>query len=452
MKKIYAILCAAVIALSASAAPVQDMAKAEKKAPAKAIVGLKNLALVDLKAAPARVSKAVADNEITFTITADSITTTGAKIAVTPSESTTYYWELFPKAMADTMTDAAVADYFMEIFDSYGNYYGVETSVILPYLLLSDADSYVFETLTPSTAYTVVALQLDENGELVAGGASARYDFSTLDVVLTGDTTYVTINNLKWADYTAEQGWWQIYGVNADSTYSVSFSNYSTVSVAAGTYDYADMDPDYTYLKTVDGEVAFVSGEIVVSENGDGTYHLVATLLATDGTVYVLTLDSKLPTVSENVITLTYDAATRSVNITTTNSDPYFFYLETQADYAKYESDYTQESLLEEIDAWVYTLAQYGYVSYYTFSGNTTISMVDFMGSYAATDDYIAFAAPIEDGDLNGAASYVLFHFDYPEAIENTNAAVKAVKTLRNGQLIIEKGNKTFNVLGAEVK
>ena len=36
------------------------------------------------------------------------------------------------------------------------------------------------------------------------------------------------------------------------------------------------------------------------------------------------------------------------------------------------------------------------------------------------------------------------------EAISNTNAAVKAVKVLRNGQLFIIRGEKEYNVLGTE--
>lgn len=37
------------------------------------------------------------------------------------------------------------------------------------------------------------------------------------------------------------------------------------------------------------------------------------------------------------------------------------------------------------------------------------------------------------------------------EAIENTNAAVKAVKVIRNGQVVILRGEKVYNVLGAEL-
>ena len=37
------------------------------------------------------------------------------------------------------------------------------------------------------------------------------------------------------------------------------------------------------------------------------------------------------------------------------------------------------------------------------------------------------------------------------EAIENTNANVKAVKAIRNGQVVILRGEKAFNILGSEL-
>ena len=41
--------------------------------------------------------------------------------------------------------------------------------------------------------------------------------------------------------------------------------------------------------------------------------------------------------------------------------------------------------------------------------------------------------------------------FPTTEAVENTNAADKAVKVIRNGQVVILRGEKAFNVLGAEL-
>ena len=38
------------------------------------------------------------------------------------------------------------------------------------------------------------------------------------------------------------------------------------------------------------------------------------------------------------------------------------------------------------------------------------------------------------------------------QGIENTTDGVKAVKVIRDGQVLILKGDKTFNVLGTEIK
>lgn len=272
-------------------------------------------------------------------------------------------------------------------------------------------------------------------------------------VVVTGDTIEVAINGLKWIDKVADAGWWQIYGYSADSTYYVSFSNGNSVTVAAGTYDFADMDPDYTKFYIGNDEVKFDSGEIILSENLDGTYHLVATMLARDGKIYVLTLDSKLPTISENVITLSYNENTRSVEIATTNADNYFIYIESQEDYLGYQADYSQTAVNAETDDWISTVAYYGVLSEYTYSGNQSIDVIEFLGAYVATDDYVALAAPVDGSDRNGDAKHLLFHLNYPEDIENTDApALKASKRLIDGQLIIEKNGVKYNAQGAAIK
>ena len=70
------------------------------------------------------------------------------------------------------------------------------------------------------------------------------------------------------------------------------------------------------------------------------------------------------------------------------------------------------------------------------------------------------------DGDLNpdeitptythtvtGDITITAIFFEIvPAALDNTDAKVNAVKRVRDGQMLIEKNGKTFNVLGAEVK
>lgn len=57
----------------------------------------------------------------------------------------------------------------------------------------------------------------------------------------------------------------------------------------------------------------------------------------------------------------------------------------------------------------------------------------------------ITFIMPAEDVT-------VVTDFDLPTALDNTEATVKAVKVIRNGQLLIEKNGTLYNAQGAEIK
>ena len=80
--------------------------------------------------------------------------------------------------------------------------------------------------------------------------------------------------------------------------------------------------------------------------------------------------------------------------------------------------------------------------------------MSDFFGEDLAAGEYVALAAPIYNNSIrNGDASYLLFEVVLPEGVENVEAkAVKAVKFLRNGQLIIRKNGAEYNAFGTLVK
>ena len=75
--------------------------------------------------------------------------------------------------------------------------------------------------------------------------------------------------------------------------------------------------------------------------------------------------------------------------------------------------------------------------------------------------DYIAvpagkvnIAGAFEDGTPQYIRIYkITFGVgEIPTAIENTNAAVKATKVIREGQIMIQKGDKLYNALGAEIR
>ena len=97
------------------------------------------------------------------------------------------------------------------------------------------------------------------------------------------------------------------------------------------------------------------------------------------------------------------------------------------------EWTYVDLSVLGEVDAIKFAL---------TSSDNGDFGMNT--PAYFALDN---FGAVIPEGYV----APEMAEFGLDEAIDNTNAAEKSVKVIRNGQVVIVRGNKTFNVLGAEL-
>ena len=282
----------------------------------------------------------------------------------------------------------------------------------------------------------------------------AMIDIDLLDapVIPTGDTISIAIDDLNMNDKQATAGWWQILGYSADSAVFVTLSNLTdtTRATAIGTYTNEVMDYDYSYLRADGKTIHFHEGNVEVSLNENGSYHVTALLMGRDGNVYDLTLNS-FP-LSDNKIQMVY--ANDTLVFLPSNDDPYFFAIETKAEYDSYESDFKQASLNEEVDSWIEFLAGKSAVSDYVLQGNVYLLMSTFFGEDLEAGEYVALAAPIYNNSVrNGDASYLLFEVVLPEGVENVEAkAVKAVKFLRNGQLIIRKNGAEYNAFGTLVK
>lgn len=101
----------------------------------------------------------------------------------------------------------------------------------------------------------------------------------------------------------------------------------------------------------------------------------------------------------------------------------------------------------EYVVAWTYVdLSELGEIDALTF----TMEGSD-VGNYGLnTPSYFAmdnFGAAKPEGYVVPARAQIPME----QAIENTNAAVKTVKVIRNGQVVILRGEKVFNILGAEL-
>lgn len=154
---------------------------------------------------------------------------------------------------------------------------------------------------------------------------------------------------------------------------------------------------------------------------------------------------------SENVLTLDY--VDGYVLVTTTNDDPYFFVFESETSYLSYQEDYSQQSINNEIDLWISTMVYYNRIENMIYTGDQVIDINDFSTTLftenLSTGDYIVLVAGYNEY-RNTDATYLTFYYDAETAVDNINTDVKVFKTIVNGNMIINKNGKQYDILGNE--
>ena len=106
--------------------------------------------------------------------------------------------------------------------------------------------------------------------------------------------------------------------------------------------------------------------------------------------------------------------------------------------------------------------AQTVYTGYFEFMGGTTPSYAATLDAEGYLDEVWYLAAGTVTVAADGTITVNAINYNYQtisitlqagsQGIEETNANAKAVKAIRNGQLVIEKNGRRFNALGAEMK
>ena len=296
----------------------------------------------------------------------------------------------------------------------------------------------------------------------VPGNYVFTYTYETQGVVVTypepiivPDTIDVTMSSLTapgsliWDDEVATEGWWQIMGGN--DTCAFSLSNGNQITTAAGTYTVDDLDAKYSYLTIVKAndtiEVAFVDGSITVAVDEVGVVTVVGALLGNDGNVYKFNLTYVEPKAETTV----------NVNIAEGKmNDVYAGY----GLYGVYGTD-TTANVFVQLAIW----AEDG------FQGNFTEKDLDF--KYVGSGIVEGLTAPriytaaitVTPGNLEGEYSItadllcynntlykVTMTISAAQGIDAVEAATKAIKSLQNGILTIEKAGKTYNVNGTLIR
>lgn len=283
----------------------------------------------------------------------------------------------------------------------------------------------------------------------VAGDYVFTYTYETqvLEVVypeapVVPDTITIDIESeVVYTDMVAAQGWWQFMAENDE--YEISLSNVSTTQ-AAGVYTVADLDADYTYvfIKADSTEVHFVDGSLTLTEGEDGSRTIEGVMTGDDGNIYNIKLVFAIPTPQT------------TVNVEIPNwgiydgSEYYGF-----ASYV-FAGEAADGTYVQIVIPGTNPVGQFTYDDVYArgtgievagtyqkiYSMNITINVSD-AGRAIITADILC---------LNNTLYHVTTIVG--EGVDNIDATVKAIKRIVNGQVVIEKAGKTYNMNGAVIR
>lgn len=248
----------------------------------------------------------------------------------------------------------------------------------------------------------------------------------------------------QWLDATASDGWWQLVGTNAE--YNLSLSNSNTVTTPAGSYDASVMDPAWTWIKTETDSINLCAGgSITVTVDETGKVTIAGTLTGSDGNEYVLNLTYEDPTAKSEVSVEIADAelydgyASYGLYAVYGTSDDNT-YVQLAIWLEGFNGAFTSDDLDNQ---YVGCMLEDAAGEHAIFSAEGTATAYD-NGAYEVNADVLCY-------------NNTLYHVhmvvgDIPEGIEEILATGKAVKAVRDGQVVVLKGDKAFNMNGARVR
>lgn len=328
MKKFFSLLCAMMLVLSASAAPVKMTSKANKAQLPAIEKSINHNRMVSVKAATTNIKKAPA------AVNNGQILADYSQAYFISSEltETVDFWEF------DFYNGNDFSAYIMvEANDDthlVGTYNSIEEGEVIVAAgdtieILSGSLDITFDI--PSSTYTFVLTANCADGETYTMNQDfvLYTDFYALDYMLVmyleagygwllgisdlsdciieledapkmpvvvTDTVSVTFEPYfneegegGWTDMVEAQGWWQYQGETADQTLYVTISPAYT-EIIAGTYTIEDMDLDYTYIydEVADAGYDFESLNVVITEN-NGVLTITASGVCENGVYYIMT-------------------------------------------------------------------------------------------------------------------------------------------------------------------
>lgn len=411
-------------------------------------------------------------------IVVDNIQSTTAHFTLTPGNMDEfYYFAVLDKESFDAMTEEEVQAYCKsDIEYQIGIYaeFGLPASYA-DFCFTGRPISGTYTELNPNTAYVVVAYYMEgETGEPMSALNTAEFTTAEdIEQPIT-ETQEVHIVTPEWINYVEEEGWWQIRGNSEDEAYYVTLSNLYTDEVP-GTYTMDDMDMDFSfiYLVNQDQQVEFKTLDVTVTIE-DNILTVKAEADAMNGVHYSITFDTIDQSKPQgNKYDLTDDDV--EADFTTEETTILIDDVECYA-YIRAEREGELLSMLLYLEGAELTAGTYEVSNTYepgTVQPCSVGSGGVFPTFYANTIDngnlivpFFFFASGTVNVSFDAAGNLVLtadvlntwlhsgkFTINAAsDAIEHVSATLKlaVVKTLEDGQIVIKKNGRRYNVMGME--
>lgn len=421
MKKIFTLFLGAFIALSAVAAPFQFGKKYAAQVPEFAAER------VDAKKANVfKAPKAVQELEVLNVVALEEkyYAQYGIYVYVLIGEDGTPFFFSFPSTGADpvvlgqtySLNDMA-ADYCYYDYGGYG-YYIIPFTTATFKKTMNDGLVLIEASVSDQYAYEY----------------QLTYDEATIPQAPQGGTfSDLTVEEYVWTDSCQ-------YVLSNDSlTFYFAFDIENLVS--GQTYTESNMVAQYTGIIFNEYTIINVSTlSFVKTDGANGAYSISATIVDENNNTWTVS-GSFAPEVSD--MTFTFSADANGITVTPSNNDDAWDWLvASEAVFGQYGADGIASAIYQN------------YGDYYAQTGAVSLTFAEDMAAYLkGTGNYYLVVWGAGEKNVTTAAAYYMFVVDESMlAVENAEVAVKAVKHIENGQLIIIKNGVKYNAQGAIVK
>ena len=219
-----------------------------------------------------------------FKIDVTEITATGATVAITPADTTAYYyWTIVGAEFVKQYTADTVAALLMEEeIEEWGSTF---ESLVEDYYIVKGSDKYTFSTLDPETSYSVIAFQVDHDLNVI--GHAATKDFTTLEFKIIGHEA-LTISDAELYDYT-DWGLFQIMAEDAANQIGLAVTFYA--ESLEGSFTKEDLFEEYSGMQVGADILSIidVTATTALVENG-AKLKMTGKLVASNGIEYDMTI------------------------------------------------------------------------------------------------------------------------------------------------------------------